>query len=251
MCHQKIVAQGRAAEFYGERYINCDLFMRALNLVALSNELFNSADTYTKEVIKSYTNGINYYISDKNNQFSVEFDALGFLPEKWLPADCFLLLRLWSFICSNNFHFDILMSNIVSKVGERGLDLLPLYPDNSHFVLDDIVHSPTNRNNYVIQRTFDTIPIEYKDGDYQGSNLLNTLSDIYTLLGKKSGDVSDNSWAIKKPDQDLIFAYDLHSTLSLPSNWMPMKVTSPSYNIVGITMPGVPVFITGRNNNIA
>jgi len=82
MWHQKIVSLGRASEFYGEEYINCDLFMRTLNMQPLSVELLNNSDSYTKEVIQSYTNGINHYITEAKVQFSVEFDAIGIIPER-------------------------------------------------------------------------------------------------------------------------------------------------------------------------
>jgi acyl-homoserine lactone acylase PvdQ len=80
MCHSKIIAQGRVAEFYGEKYLNVDLYMRTLNLPNIAETLYDSADTETKNILIAYTNGINYFIKNSKS-LNVEFEAADFLPE--------------------------------------------------------------------------------------------------------------------------------------------------------------------------
>ena len=48
-----------------------------------------------------------------------------------------------------------------------------------------------------------------------------------------------------------IIASDPHLGLSLPNTWLIIGLKSPSYHVVGLMVPGLPVFAIGRNPWIA
>ena len=51
------------------------------DLSNIAEELYNNADSNTKNVLISYTNGINTYIKEHKNNLTVEFNASNFVPE--------------------------------------------------------------------------------------------------------------------------------------------------------------------------
>jgi len=148
ICHSKIIAEGRAAEFYGENFFQLDLYMRTLDLRKIANELYENANDETKNVLTAYTNGINSFIENNINRLTFEFGASDFLPEKWHPSDCFLLQRYFAFLLNPNFLNDIIFAEIAQKIGvEKTMELVPNYPNNSPHILDEklnpFIESPT------------------------------------------------------------------------------------------------------------
>jgi penicillin amidase len=71
------------------------------------------------------------------------------------------------------------------------------------------------------------------------------------MIGNSKG---SNAWAIKKEklnQSHAILANDAHMPLGLPAIWYQIHESCPSFNSIGLTIPGIPFIFTGRNNYIA
>jgi len=323
ICHSKIIAEGRAAEFYGENFLQLDLYMRTLDLRKIANELYENANDETKTVLTAYANGINSWIENNINRLTFEFGASDFLPEEWHPSDCFLIQRYFAFLLNPNFLNDIIFAEIAQKIGvEKTLELVPNYPNNSPHILDEnrnrFIESPTPEldslrkskafnlsqydnlrcNNFTYsqiighpelvsgssaeilkqvqndsetntvlpcltrhpqksqeiphQVRYDSETLLYNnDYKHEAKNQKDFLRVIisHSAVGKKGSNLGSNTWATNK--EHTILANDSHLPLTIPNFWMQMHITSPNYNVVGLVIPGMPIFLCGRNNYIA
>ncbi len=48
-----------------------------------------------------------------------------------------------------------------------------------------------------------------------------------------------------------IIANDPHLGINLPNTWLIVGLKSPSYDVVGLMVPGLPLFAIGRNPDVA
>ena len=81
--------------------------------------------------------------------------------------------------------------------------------------------------------------------------LVKQIYSINSLLNKKGANLGSNTWASNKESGKTILANDSHLPLTIPCVWLQMHISSPNYNVIGMVIPGMPVFMSGRNDKIA
>ncbi len=89
-------AEGRLSEVLGEEYIHFDKFIKCFNINQIAKNQFNILPSNTRININNYAKGINYFLDKQSNNLSIEFNYLGYKPEKWTGSDCISLLLLYS-----------------------------------------------------------------------------------------------------------------------------------------------------------
>jgi penicillin amidase len=239
MIQMRRVAEGRLSELYGRDFLNVDLFMRAINIPSIADDIYKKSDAATKSVLQSYTDGINFYIEHNQGRLTFEFAADNYVPEKWQPRDCYIIQRYFAFLMSNNLHNDMLLSQIANVLGkDRALELVPQYPQNAPFILDKLGHEYSDT----------VVPIMLSTDSLQSiPPTPQPISHITT-----SGHIGSNTWAVHKAnDNTTILAADVHLPFTIPCLYMEMHIFGPSYNVVGASIPGMPMFLFGKNSNIA
>jgi penicillin G amidase len=88
------------------------------------------------------------------------------------------------------------------------------------------------------------------------SGMMFRVRQFIGFRGMQSG---SNSWVVKTnkssnalgKNYPVILANDPHLTLGLPSRWYQVHLTCPTINAIGLSIPGVPAIISGRNNSIS
>src|SRR5207248_11397882 len=84
--------QGRLAEVLGPSTLLRDINARLLMYRGDMEAEYKSYSPDTKEILESFTAGINEYISSRvvpgGPGLPLEFQLAGFMPESWQPADC-------------------------------------------------------------------------------------------------------------------------------------------------------------------
>jgi penicillin amidase len=87
--------------------------------------------------------------------------------------------------------------------------------------------------------------------------------ELRRFLGQTGTAVGSNSWAVRATDFDsaarprisaakgAVLANDAHLTLLMPPRWYEAHLSSPSMNVVGFTIPGLPFVLAGRNDDVA
>jgi len=80
------------------------------------------------------------------------------------------------------------------------------------------------------------------------------VQQVFDTLLRSTGRVGSNSYAVsagRSATGAALMASDPHLGLTLPNLWLLVGVRSPSYNLVGLMLPGTPIFGIGRNPDLA
>ncbi|MBS1536494.1 MAG: penicillin acylase family protein [Bacteroidetes bacterium] len=244
--------QGRLAEIFGKEALETDKFLRALDLEVISQKVWKTSSKTSRFIMEQYSNGVNAFINDHKIGLPFEFGALGYAPDQWQPTDCILIGRMMAFEMSIGFWSDIAFGEIADKLGNtRAAELVPSYPNSGPFVIPSDKKSipaqaPKSASQAAVLQTL------------RNHDVLNSTAELLTSLRKFMGmngsGVGSNSWVMKTTSSgsgSTILANDPHLSLSLPARWYQAHLTTPSMNITGLTIAGIPLFIVGRNDNIA
>lgn len=233
------IAGGELSEILGNDYILADKFMRGMNLKSISNLIYKQMPSETRQVLISYTNGINAYLEKNQDNLPLEFSILNYQPKKWEPIDCILIQRYVDLQMCSSLISDIILGEMSEKIGPENTKLLlpnfdsskkfsPIYNTLNHkfFIKDTLLHN----------------------------SLFSDLRKTFEQTGLDNFSGGSNSWAIRKKTKnafDACLANDIHLPLTLPSEWMQIRAFSDNMNLTGMTFPGIPFVIIGRNDRIS
>ena len=250
MDYLRRIAEGRLSEIFGQSTANTDKFMRLLDLRSVARKSHAFLDKATKKAIENYTKGVNFYLEQNHDALPIEFNIFDYEMDKWDPLDCALLFELYSFRNSNSFFMDVIFGMFAEKIGvENSMDLIPQYFHGPEVLSRDFMKEKSTKN----------IPPapSISDSLLQDTSLfkkLPILSNVLDLRSSRSPLTGTNAIACRKTNKKekiAIMANDLHSSLSLPCQWYQVHITSKNINVAGMTLPGVPFVLSGRNDNIS
>lgn len=239
------IGQGRLAEVLGRMAAPADAFMRALDIDQIAVNQFRSLPELTKNQLRSYAQGVNAYIEANIEALPFEFDALGYRPDPWRPEDCLTVGRVMSFELSRAFFNDIAYTQIAAQRGVQAMmDYVPHGP-HAPFILDTMSQyaSPYVRT---VMRDSAVASIA---GHVRG--LSEQLASIRDVLGLNGSSIGSNCWAVGRGSDGAILANDPHLSVSMPAKWYQIHLTAPGLNVIGLSIPGIPFVLSGRNDQIA
>ena len=242
---QTHASAGRLTEILGDGprggILDFDRSQRRLGMVMAANNFLMGleADTLVKELVQSYTDGINQYIDNLSYEdLPFEYKLLNYYPEPWTNLKVGLLQKYMAKTL-NIGDKDMEMTNALKMLGKEKLQLL--FPEHDP-VGDPIVDQPGKWNFNPIK--IDSIPLAVPD----------TFISINLVVEKPTDNIGSNNWAIsgsKTASGSPILCNDPHLTLSLPSIWYSIHLNSPEVNVMGVSIPGAPGIIIGFNDSIA
>ncbi|MDE3211774.1 MAG: penicillin acylase family protein, partial [Bacteroidota bacterium] len=237
-------AAGRISEIIGEKGLNFDRDKRRLGMVyAAENSLKEiEKDPETLAECNSYTAGVNAYIASlKESTLPIEYKLLGYYPEKWTNLKSALFLKYMSLDLAgaeNDFEY----TNAKSVFSAADFDkLYPIMMDSVDPILPRGTVFPPPAIKLKVPATADSLYFDWKDST--------TIEE--QKPNPKNG---SNNWAVsgsKTSSGFPILCNDPHLGLNLPSLWYEMQITTPDYNVYGVTFPGAPAVIIGFNDSCA
>ncbi len=223
--------EGRLAEILGEKALPVDRLFRTLGLTAVSRQIVSELDIDTRSALESYATGVNAYIRDHRSSLPVEFDMLGIEPDPWLPEHTILLSKLMAWELNYSRWVDITFGYIVERVGEeRARELYPDWPPGAPVI----------------------VPAELRGT--LGADLLGADRLFHDLTGLGGFGSGSNSWVIsgsKTVSGKPLLANDPHLVLTAPARWYEMHLSTPTLDVSGASLPGIPFIVIGRNRSIA
>lgn len=223
------IASGRLSEIFGIETIEIDILFRTLGLNETAQKMQKYLSEKSIEILKSYTDGVNYFIQTHKGNYPVEFKLLGYEPEPWSITDCLLITRLMAWQLNFAWWTEPVFTEILAKVGEEKFEkIIPEYPANAPLIL----------KRYLIPT-----------GKFVDANI-----KFREIFGKLSDGIGSNSWVISgkisKTGKPML-ANDPHLPYSLPSIWYQVHLNNGEIDVVGVNIPGTPGIVIGRNNYIA
>ncbi len=219
------ISQGRISEMTGPFFVGVDRSLRVLGLERASRKILDGLPDDTRLWLTRFVDGLNHYqqnIADLPHEFAV----LGLEREPWTVEEVITLGRLAG--------VDV---NWLAWFGLLPLRSHPDWPRIWRTALRYGARSPSSFGDSA----------EYP---IAGNRDASVLSDL--LEGK--GRNGSNSIVIaghRSGGGGALIASDPHLGISLPNFWLIAGLKSPSYHVVGLMPPGLPIFGLGRNPDIA
>lgn len=232
-------AQGRLSELFGERTADIDEFIRRLDIYALAQNSFEYQTEETKIALNAYAQGVNAWLKTVNR------DALGRgAPElflfsnyisPWVASDSLAIMRLMALQLNNNLKDEITRAQVSLAVGSDLLkDIMPDIPGAGALSLPQLSQLFPNQRfkSKFVESIYDPLdPV--KPLDMAGAS---------------------NAWAANASRSAAgapLLATDPHLGLTAPSIWMLARLDFANGGVIGGTIPGMPVVIVGRSNELA
>ena len=231
---QRRAASGRLSELFGPETVPFDRMFRIVGIRRSAERIAEALPSETREYLEAYSNGVNAYIDARRGSYPVEFDLLRYDPDPWSTLDCILVARMMAWELNLAWWTDLTFGAIQERVGpDRTAEIMPPYPG-------DVPPTVPSMKGFSIA--------ELEQG------FLRTASSYLDFVGTRSFSTGSNAWVVasgKSITGGVLLANDTHLHLSVPSPWYEIQLRCPSYHVGGMSMPGVPGIVAGRNDSIA
>lgn len=223
------IASGRLSEIFGTQTLEIDKLFRTLGLADIAQKMQRYLSEKSIEILKSYSDGVNYFIRTHKGKYPIEFELLRYEPEEWMISDCLLITRLMAWQLNFSWLAEPVFSEILSRVGEEKFKkLIPKYPETAPLIIKKYIPSTSK---------FVEANIKFRE-----------------IFGLPSEGFGSNSWVVsgeKSVTGKPLLANDPHLPFSLPSIWYQVHLNDGKMDMVGVCIPGTPGIVIGRNNYIA
>ncbi len=226
--------QGRLSEVFGARALKTDELMRRFDLYTLATASVAAQDAPTRAALEAYARGVNQWITQVNagalGRGAPEFFLFKSEIAYWQPADSIALLKLMAVQLSSQIDEEVLRAR-VSMLGQDWLrDIMPDTPGAGVAALPEYA------------ALFPTAP--------QAVKTAGLSRDDFSPFAPRGMTGASNAWAAA-PERSAaggsLLANDPHLGLSAPSIWYLARLELASGGVIGATIPGIPVVLTGRN----
>jgi len=270
------VAAGELSEIIGEDTLKIDRAQRILGLRVAAEAAEKTIPARDRAYFEAYTRGVNAFIESHRDRLPIEFRLLKYQPRPWTITDCLLIgARMVQDLNHYSYARALTREKILAKLGpELTADL---YVNSSWHD-----RPPTN-----IKRTMDQEPaaagsdddedddeedmdpdgpaktltsVLRADSVLQADSMLRAASAFnafeFADVGPEDTDAlrpGSNNWVVSgqhtttgKP----LLSNDMHLDHQMPNLWYEAHLASGSFDVAGVTLPGVPFVIVGHNQRI-
>jgi penicillin G amidase len=229
--------QGRLSELFGERTVATDSLLRRLDLYALSVKSLEVQTPETMAALRAYATGVNARLAEIN------IDALGRgAPEMfvfnapiapWQPADSIAIIKLMALQLSSHLEEEVLRArtSLILPDENRLRDILPDVPGAGVAALprySALVPGP-------VPRFAQAAPMP---------------DQALSPFKRRAFAGASNAWAAapsRSASGGTLLANDPHLGLTAPAIWYLARLELASGGVIGATIPGVPVVMSGRS----
>jgi penicillin G amidase len=236
---------GRLSELLGKSTLETDQFFRAIGMRRAAAKSLAILDDATKRALQRYADGVNQFINAPTSNLPVEFAVFGIKPEPWTPLDTVTFGKLMAWDLSYNWRTELMRMRLSQRLSAQQIAqfmptgsgvALPILPELKQFYADAGLVLPAAGN-------------DAKVAALEAQWIAQAQQLQPDSLGSNNWVVAGGKTMSGKP----LLANDPHLALSAPSIWYFAHLASAAtkQNIVGVTLPGSPFVVLGRNDHIA
>ncbi len=232
-------AQGRLSELFGQKTLELDEFVRRLDIYNLARLSFKHQSEETKSILKAYSNGINARVMEINTKALGRGAPEMFLyPSEfsyWKPADSIAIFKLLALKMSGQIDAEVsyakaslmienqqLLSALLADTPGKKITKLPYIDKVS-------VKSQLNENTNELTNSLHKLP-KFK---------LAGASNVFGATKERSA------------AGGTLMANDPHFELSAPSLFYLARLQLDEGGVIGASVPGTPIILSGRNEKLA
>lgn len=238
-------AAGELAEIFGESQLPHDRQQRILGLRAVAHRSIELGSPRDRAFFEAYARGVNAYVQSHTDRLPIEFRILGYSPRPWTAEDCVLMgANMVQSLNHGSYRAALQREKILAKLGP---DLTADLYVNSSWHDRPPMKAPVRLDE----------PDEEDRGD--DSSVTGTpqrfsqagagwFEDLFSRLRPGS-----NNWVVSgahtvsgKP----LLSNDMHLEHQMPNLWYEVHLRSGNFDVVGVSLPGMPFVIVGHNQRI-
>ena len=236
MITMRRTVQGRLSEVFGSRTVRLDRLLRRFDLATLAVQSVSALDPKTRASLDAYAAGVNARLDQINSE------ALGRgAPEMllfdtpvapWRAADSVALVKLLALQLSGHLDAEVLRARTSLALPDldRLADILPDAPGSGIAALPEYAALVPGLSQFAENIPMDTSPLSpFKRFDLAGAS---------------------NAWAAardRSASGGTLLANDPHLGFTAPAIWYLARLELQSGGVIGGTIPGIPVVLTGRS----
>ncbi len=231
-------AQGRLSELFGTRTLAIDKVLRRFDLYTLAVASVDAQDAQTTIALEAYAAGVNAWLAEVNagarGRGAPEMWLFNHAVAPWQPADSLAILKVMALQLSSHLEREVLRARTSLMLpAERLVDLLPDDPTAGIAALPDYAQLVPGLPRYMPNSRLAYGPLN--------------PSKAPELAG------ASNAWAAaidRSAAGATLLANDPHLGLTAPSIWYLARLELESGGVIGGTIPGMPVVLTGRSADL-
>ncbi|MCC1480186.1 penicillin acylase family protein [Roseibaca sp. Y0-43] len=231
------MAQGRLSEMFGRSTLRVDELMRRLDLYTLSRDAVAAQDAPTQAALAAYADGVNAWLIEVNEgaqgRGAPEFFLFDAEMPLWQPADSIAILKLMAVQQNTQIAREVRRARLSLALEGTGLSgVLPDVMSDSAAMLPDY------------GRIFPGVPrgvISAPEAD---------PFDMLPLPELRTASASFAAAPARAATDGALLAHSPQAPLSAPSMMYLARLELQSGGVIGATVPGVPVVLSGRSPNL-
>lgn len=227
-------AQGRLSEMFGRRTLRVDELMRRLDIYGLARASLAAQDSDTQAALNAYAEGVNAWLRTTNDRArgrgAPEFFVFSAEMPLWQPADSLAILKLMAVQLNSQIAREVQRARVSMLVDDERLrDLMPDAPGSGVAALPDFasLFPGVTPNSQITLANDPLSPIRPP-----------TLAGASNSFAATSARAASNG---------AILANDPHLELTAPSAMYLARLELASGGVIGATIPGLPVVLSGRS----
>ena len=239
MTTMRRTAQGRLSEVFGAATLDTDKLLRRLDIYALSVASMEALDARTQNALRAYADGVNARLDQINS------DALGRgAPEMflfnapmapWRPADSIAIVKLMGLQLSGHLDAEVMRARVSLALPDaaRLRDILPDAPGTGVASLPQYATLFPDLPRFAQTRPYSAHPLSpFKRTAFAGAS---------------------NAWAAapsRSASGGTLLANDPHLGFTAPAIWYLARLELETGGVIGATIPGIPVVLSGRSADL-
>ena len=224
------IGSGRVSEVLGEVGLGFDRYFRTLGFTHKAQSALEALPADARALLDAYANGVNSFLAHHQGALPPEFILTGIDPTPWRPVDSLIWQKMMWLDLSGNARQEVARARLLTKLTpEQVSSLFPAYPGEA-------------------ARTLPALTSLYKQSP--------VVAAAQAIGPEKPSGYGSNNWVVDgnntlsgKP----LLANDPHLGLTTPSIWYLARLhnRATGSNTVGVSFPGAPGIVLGRNDRIA
>lgn len=222
--------RGRLSEIVGPDVVEVDKLFRIITAGRSVEEMYADQPADVKTLLNAHADGINFYLEHHGGNLPVEFALMGYSPDPWEPVDEMAVLYYMAWALNFSFDSELTLAAMTAKVGpDMAAEIFTDYPPGKPVILPGPGRA---------QKTYE---------------LLDAIRLARSITGATLHGAS-NSWVIsgdKSTTGMPLLANDMHLGFMAPCIWYEAHVHTPTMNVSGVVLPGVPLVVAGANEHVA
>jgi len=240
-------AAGELAEVLGPSQLQHDREQRILGLRDVARRSLQQYSARDRSYVHAYTRGVNAYIEERGDSLPLEFRILRYKPAPWTAEDAVLM----GASMVQNLNHGAYLSAL-----EKEKFLARLGPEltGDLFINSSWHDRPPSKAPVRINQ-----PDEDDDSSPGGSDSVTSSRPHPAIANASLGPdlwfprAGSNNWVVSgahtvsgKP----LLSNDMHLNHQMPNLWYEVHLRSGDFDVVGVSLPGLPFVIVGHNQRI-